>query len=256
MSGENSQPDITDRQMLAVGPQPASVWTEIGEARITHNIFGKARVRIIRKNDNIRRAMWWGAVIVIAAIAWQGWARFQRSEQQGETSPPAAVPEAQQAPAEPSRNEPIPAANSVMDGAAAPAEVVKRPIVKKQAAAQEPRVKTAVPVHKPVATRRPPSGASQAKPAEAAKAPLEAAAKPVPPRQPGMPYIGAPRPVLPTGRAASSPASVAAPRTVQQPAASSPADTMRLSPPVGEEQNLNQPPAGTTAPAQTGSPAN
>ena len=54
---EISQYDIPDRQLLAAKAQ-SSVGRrkDIGEAVITHTIFGKARVRIIREQDKIRRA--------------------------------------------------------------------------------------------------------------------------------------------------------------------------------------------------------
>ncbi len=91
MKQENSQLDIPDRQLLASSAQP-SVWTEIGEAQVTHTIFGRAKVRIIRKHDNVRRAMWLTAVVVIIAVAaWQGWVAYQPSEPQQSTDslPPA-----------------------------------------------------------------------------------------------------------------------------------------------------------------------
>jgi len=56
MSHEINQLDIPDRQLQASTAQSkASTWTDIGEAQITYTIFGKAKVRIIRKHDNARR---------------------------------------------------------------------------------------------------------------------------------------------------------------------------------------------------------
>ncbi len=54
MSHEINQLDIPDRQLQASTAQSkASTWTDIGEAQITYTIFGKAKVRIIRKHDNV-----------------------------------------------------------------------------------------------------------------------------------------------------------------------------------------------------------
>lgn len=81
MGHEISQFDIPERQLLA-GRAHASVWSDIGEAKITHTIFGKARVRVIREKDKIIRAWLLAAlaVIAIAVAAWQGWIALQQSK--------------------------------------------------------------------------------------------------------------------------------------------------------------------------------
>jgi hypothetical protein len=81
MRHEISQFDITDRQLPA-GSAQAGIWSDIGEAKITRTIFGRARVRVIRKQDKILRAWLLGAlaVTVIAVAAWQGWVALQHSK--------------------------------------------------------------------------------------------------------------------------------------------------------------------------------
>lgn len=96
MRHEISQLDIPHRQLLASNAQPI-VWTEIGEAQITHTIFGRAKVRIIRKNDNYRRGVWLTGMVAaaIAAAAWQGLFTSQPSEslQSADLPPPVSVRE-------------------------------------------------------------------------------------------------------------------------------------------------------------------
>ena len=81
MGHEISQFDIPDRQLLATSAQ-AGMWSDIGEAKITHTIFGRARVRVIREKDKIIRAWLLAAlaVIALAAAAWQGWIALQQSK--------------------------------------------------------------------------------------------------------------------------------------------------------------------------------
>jgi hypothetical protein len=83
MGHEISQFNILDRQLLAANPQPrVSIMSDIGEAKITHTIFGRAKVRVIREQDRKHRA-WLLTVLVvtvIAAAAWQGWIIFQKMQ--------------------------------------------------------------------------------------------------------------------------------------------------------------------------------
>jgi len=89
---EISQFDIPDRQLLATNP-PSSEgrWLDIGEAKITHTIFGKAKVRIIREQDKKRRVWLLSglalALMVLAAAAWRGW----EGPQQADSSPPIVI---------------------------------------------------------------------------------------------------------------------------------------------------------------------
>src|SRR5512135_3324072 len=74
---EMSQLDIPDSQLQAVNAPPrVSISREIGEAKITHTMFGKAKVRIIRKTDGRRRVlllMALAVIAVLAAVAWRDW---------------------------------------------------------------------------------------------------------------------------------------------------------------------------------------
>jgi hypothetical protein len=79
---EISQYDIPDRQLLATKAQSnMGRRKDLGEAKITHTIFGKARVRIIREQDKIRRArlLMALAVVALAAASWQGWIVMNRT---------------------------------------------------------------------------------------------------------------------------------------------------------------------------------
>jgi hypothetical protein len=83
MGHEISQFDIPDRQLLVNNAQPrVDRLLDIGEARITRTIFGRARVRVIRERDKKRRAWLLAAlaVIALAVAAWQGWIAFQQMQ--------------------------------------------------------------------------------------------------------------------------------------------------------------------------------
>ena len=116
MSHENSQFDISGIQLRESKTQPkVSLSREIGEAQITHTIFGRAKVRIIRKGDQARRAMTMVAIAVaaVAVAAWQGWFIPQQIEPAQNAAPspalsaepqaglPASQPEVVVAPAAP-----------------------------------------------------------------------------------------------------------------------------------------------------------
>ena len=83
MGHEISQFDILDCQLLATHSQPrVSFMSDIGEAKITHTIFGRVKVRVIREQDRRRRA-WMLTVLVVTAIAaaaWQGRIIFQKMQ--------------------------------------------------------------------------------------------------------------------------------------------------------------------------------
>ena len=81
MVQETGQHDISDRQLMNGNSQiKASEWTEIGQAEVVHTMFGRAKVRIIRKHDKMRRALYWLALGVMLAIAWEGWVLYQHFE--------------------------------------------------------------------------------------------------------------------------------------------------------------------------------
>lgn len=94
MSHEISKLDISDRQLQASAAQSkAGNWTDIGEAEITHTVFGRAKVRIIRKHDTARRALLLTATaaMVLAALVWQVWLTFQQAEPQRSADPASAI---------------------------------------------------------------------------------------------------------------------------------------------------------------------
>lgn len=83
MSSDLSQFDIPNRQLLATGAQSrVDIQTDIGEAKITQTIFGRAKIRVIREQDKTRRAWLLTslAVAVVAVAAWQGWATLQQMQ--------------------------------------------------------------------------------------------------------------------------------------------------------------------------------
>jgi hypothetical protein len=83
MGYEISQFDIQDRELHASDSQPKTVKvSDIGEAKVTRTLFGRARVRVIRAQDRKRRTWLLTVLLVIAAAAaaWQGWVIVQRVE--------------------------------------------------------------------------------------------------------------------------------------------------------------------------------
>lgn len=271
MSNENSLPDIPDRQLLTGSPQPASVWTDIGEAQITHSIFGRAKVRIIRKHDNLHRALWLVAMAAIAVTAWQGWIAFHPadSSQSADSLPHERAEEHEAAPDFRPETTPVPAPQQAVES---------KPVTPQQTAIDKPEIipvsapqaaqnlKASEPVPakplapKPLIVRKPqpapvatgnPSMEQTDKPQPTGRIPP----KQLPSKQPGTPFVEAPRVALPATPSGSA-VPVAAPRTLQratQPAASSPAAVAPLSAPVLRQQ---APPSAGNAqqPAQPASP--
>lgn len=83
MGHEISRFVIPDHQLMASNAQQrVGIWTDIGEAKITHTIFGRAKVRVTREQDKKRRAWLLTAlaVMAIAAAAWQGWIAWQQMQ--------------------------------------------------------------------------------------------------------------------------------------------------------------------------------
>ncbi|PIV48081.1 MAG: hypothetical protein COS20_01440 [Gallionellaceae bacterium CG02_land_8_20_14_3_00_60_115] len=56
-------------------PESTSVWTEIGEAEVAHTLFGKARVRIRRRQDDARMAWRWTvfSIMLVGGAVWLVW---------------------------------------------------------------------------------------------------------------------------------------------------------------------------------------
>jgi len=77
MPPEETDPlDIHDRLAREnTAPESTSVWTEIGEAEVAHTLFGKARVRIRRRQDDTRMAWRWTVfcIMLISGAVWLVW---------------------------------------------------------------------------------------------------------------------------------------------------------------------------------------
>jgi hypothetical protein len=83
MGNETSQYDIPDRLLRVTNAQSrVDMRKDIGEVKITHTIFGRAKVRVIHERDKKIRAWLLTvlAVTALAAAAWQGWIALQQSE--------------------------------------------------------------------------------------------------------------------------------------------------------------------------------
>ena len=166
MSHDIDRLDIHERQRLVDDTQPrGSVWTDIGEAQVTHTIFGKARVRIHRRQDAVRRAWRWmilGVVVTVGAV-WLAWISSQQPEITPATSP---VPEA--APSVPvsmTQPEPVRAAEKLPTPVAEPrtilpAEIAKSPIAQKPPVIQKSPTQNGVNILAPVGVKPSPTVAS------------------------------------------------------------------------------------------------
>lgn len=213
MSEQSSQPDLQDRQLIPARSR-VSLSREIGDAVITHNIFGKAKVRIIRKNDKLHRTMWLLAVIgtgIVAAVVWQGWVSSQPIVADVPTVAPVAEV-AEVAPASPPEAAPT---------LAAPAPVNAQPSIVAASA-----VPVAVAAPKPVLAPRPVMVKPQSAPQDTGGllAPTQFATS--------LPAKPAPRPIV-------TPAPVPKPQT----SASSPAIAVPLSSPLAKDSATEVEPA-------------
>ncbi len=224
MSDPISQPDIADRQLLVNAPR-VGTWTEIGQAEVTYTIFGKAKVRIIRKNDKARRTRMLlvalaGAILAVAA--WQGWVATRQTE------PVQAGPELSQ-----TATVPVQAAPATQPENIAPVQsaVEPRPITVPAAAMSKPAInqKPAIPqqqpaalvadeqaVAKPAPARRPKAatqGEAVAAESGTPKAPAEktSLSRATPPSQPAVPAVATPPSVKTVERPAASNAAAASP---------------------------------------------
>ncbi len=115
MGTENSQFDLSGIQLRETRTQPrVSYSREIGDAQIVHTFFGKAKVRIIRKNDKRNRTMWMATSLVVVAVgvaSLLGWYTAQQSaaEQGTELAGAESAPEQAIAPDSKSGNNEPPA---------------------------------------------------------------------------------------------------------------------------------------------------
>ena len=272
MNQQNSEFELSGIQLRESRTQPrVSMSREIGEAQIVHTIFGKAKVRIIRKHDKMHRALWWAGVAGAAAIAvvvWQqGWLAPQQAESlQSADTLPAASPEALSSVAAPPAGDSLFSAASSVGGVTnEPAEPVFQTLPQKLIAQQANAIRAAekaasMPVmeqNKPaIVARQKPAVTSPAAPSEPV-APRMVVAKPRPVvTQPGMEgkpqaaplvdnAVKKPAGMQPAKPMAVAPATAAASAThVTQPAANSPAATVPPAAPAIKENAAPQLPAG------------
>jgi hypothetical protein len=252
MSHENSELDIADRQLLPTGTRPrVSMSREIGEAVITHTIFGKAKVRIIRKNDDSRRALWltalaFAGVTLTSAAIWQGW--FSSPQIEPIQNADSLAPVSAEVPA----SAPVASQPENVVGASSP--TLSEPAALALTGANNPEVgkinapqptltmkgvehKTAKPVlaqPKPVAAQPLIANKPQTAPLATNNPPMEQADKPQPGRQAAANQLPAKQAMTPA---------LATPHAMK-PAASSPAVTAPQSALLVKEDPSNQIPIG------------
>ncbi len=131
----------------------ARVWTEIGEAQITHTLFGKAKVRIILQRDKTRRASWLLAMLLtmLAAVAWLEWLAPQPTERTEivDISLPVNATEQKSS----VENMPLPAAPRVQKNSADTGQTAAIPIQSQPL--QESQAQTVSPIAYNNATKNP-----------------------------------------------------------------------------------------------------
>jgi hypothetical protein len=242
---EISEFDIPDRQLLATGAKPAvSISTDIGKAKITHTIFGRARVRIIRERDNKRRAWLLGALAVIAIVtaAWQGWIMFQQAGSHPASLPLSARIRISAPTTQPENLPPAATPPSVTNKPPTPLQAEINKLMASQKSAPQPPPGSNAPgqtAAKPVTAQPLAASKPQTAPLATSNNPLrDQTDKPLPPRlsapvQPVVPAVAPPR--------ATSP--------VSQPAASSPAAVAPFADPLAREDTPALSPAGDNQPA-------
>lgn len=247
MLHEISQLDIPDRQLIKAGDQQrVSFSKEIGEATITHTIFGKAKVRIVRKYDHLRRALLLFAAAVLAVVAWRIWLASQPESQQSADSLPT---ESEMAPdslpaAKPGIATP-PAAVSATESKpiASPANVIAKPVIIQKSAPQPvagmkgPAPAKPVPP-KPLPVVRPGPAPAVTKPPVVNQMSKPLPTRQEPPKPAVAPVVVPPRVISPPAQTATSaPAAVvplAAPARVElAPPVQAPAIDKPLSAPIG-----------------------
>ena len=188
MIQEISQFDIPNRLLLATGGQPARCrWTDIGEAKITHTIFGRARVCVIHEHEQKRRRMLLAALAVTAlmAAAWQGLIVWQQIESAQNAAPlPESARIRVSAPIFQPEYTPPPAAPAP-PRIVAPQQAPVQPIAVKPVAAP------------PVSATRPPLAASNAAKIQTDLPPPALLAAPIQPAAPTAPAAAAILPATP-----------------------------------------------------------
>lgn len=85
---------LTPLVLLENNRQPkVDSWTDIGEAKITQTVFGKAKVRAITEQGKHRHARSLTALVVAATVAaaWLGWIASQQTEPVQSVAPPPSI---------------------------------------------------------------------------------------------------------------------------------------------------------------------
>lgn len=231
MSHEIGQLDIPDpRLRTSSASSRAGLWTEIGEAQVTHTLFGRAKVRIIRKHDKIRRALWlMAAVAVLVVTAWQTWLATQQAAapQTAESAPPSGANAIEGAPLTQTEAVSVPAAEPMVQSVQlAPAPTAPSLEAVAQPAPGLQGGQTPVKPVPPLATRdiaaKSPAGTQPSAGTSPVKAPVAAAA--------ATPQVASP---------------------VMPPAASSPPEIPVLANPVAQERDPAQSSAGDRQAVET-----
>jgi hypothetical protein len=245
MSNEDSQFDIPVIQLRESKTQPkVSFSREIGEAQITHTIFGRAKVRIIRKGDQARRYMLLAvlAVVAVAIAAWQGLFTSQQTEPLQSSIPltPASSEVQASTPAFQPEYIASPAASPTMPSEPAtpsPATVNTPSISQKNVPQQPPAI--AVTEQKTVkpAMIQPKPLIAQPKAVTLQQKPVTTQPKPVP----AQPLTASKPQAEPSKRPVAAPPAT---KPVVQPAASSPAAVAPLAVPLVKESTTTQSPIG------------
>ncbi len=256
MSQDVNQLDIPDRQLLTSNARP-SIWTEIGDAKITYTIFGRAKVRIIRKHDNTRRVLWLAgitAIVIAAAVVWQGLLAPQQTEpvQSEDLPPPVRAKAKVSSPAFQSENIASPAMPSAAikePDTQAQVETDKSAIITKSASESaidlqknEPQFgKTPVPQPKPHMVQRRPVVAQPVKPQPLADGKPQAT-QPAAINASSNTIEASPPVKLPPPKPIVAPVTATSPVAPSQ-SASSPADIIQLTAPLGKHGAATPPPA-------------
>ena len=155
-------------QPLVDETQPnAYEWTDIGEAEVAHSIFGRAKVRVYRKRDEVRRTVGW-TLSAIALVVGAVWMIEDVSRQPGGAHVAPSAPAAESIPP---ASKPLPAPSAVKPRIA-PATAAKPPLPRLQA--QSAVAASTAPAAAPVAAPSYPS-APAAIHLEALHAPVAAA---------------------------------------------------------------------------------
>lgn len=243
MSHEINQLDVSAIQLRDSKTQPkVSYSREIGEAQIIHNIFGKAKVRIIRKHDTFWRSLWLALAFIVSATSTyllQTWYASGRSE-----VVQAAVSVSPSAPAAVTESVPQPSIQSDVAAAVLPVAVT------------EPAKPTPVEASNPAVIRKP-----VPQPQSATTVPAIAVPKPAAPATPVVvppkPTVVQPKPVVIQPKTVAQSAVAGVPQTspvdatMPKPQPTPPAVVKPLPPkqPVATAAAVAKPAVGASSPA-------